>query len=165
MNPIPLTDELFKKPNHTALEHPCPWGLPFSFLAVGQIGFRHILVFVTRTPYARLTAMLADMPVEPFDAFPKKLHVRRKTYVALVACGICHAHVKILKVWFPVWSQDLLEGINVKTGCYLITDGTDYFEVSYWKGWGYHNSAEHLVVYVPVQMFHQLSVREPGVGL
>ena len=39
------------------------------------------------------------------------------------------------------------------------------FEVSYWKGWGYHNSAEHLAVYVPVQMFHQLSVREPGVGL
>ena len=24
MNLIPLTDELFKKPDHTALEHPCP---------------------------------------------------------------------------------------------------------------------------------------------
>ena len=29
----------------------------------------------------------------------------------------------------------------------------------------YHDPAEHLVVYVPVQMFHQLPVRESGVCL
>ena len=29
----------------------------------------------------------------------------------------------------------------------------------------YHDSTEHLVVYVAVEMFHQLSVGEPGVGL
>ena len=52
-----------------------------------------------------------------------------------------------------------------KAGCYLITDGTDYLEVGYGKGRGNHNSTENLVVYVPVQMFHQLSVGEPGVCL
>ncbi|MGJ0892292.1 hypothetical protein ACR76B_24405, partial [Phocaeicola vulgatus] len=42
------------------------------------IGFRHIPVFVARTPYAQLPAMPAYMPVEPFEAFPKEFHVRRK---------------------------------------------------------------------------------------
>ena len=57
------------------------------------------------------------------------------------------------------------EGNQFKTGCYLITDGTDYLEVGYGKRRVYHDSAEHLVVYVPVQMFHQLSVGESNVGL
>ena len=49
--------------------------------------------------------------------------------------------------------------------CYLITDGTDYLEVGYGKGRGDHDSTENLVVYVPVQMFHQLPVGESGVCL
>jgi len=165
MDPIPLTEELFKKLDHTALKHSCPWSSPLSFLAVGQIGFRHIPVFVARTPYAQLPAMPAYMPVEPFEAFPKEFHVRRKTHVAFIACGIGHADVKVIKIRFPVWSQELLERINVKAGCYLITDGTDYLEVGYGKGRGNHNSTENLVVYVPVQMFHQLPVGESGVCL
>ena len=44
-------------------------------------------------------------------------------------------------------------------------DGTDYLEVGYGKGRGDHNSTENLVVYVPVQMFHQLPVGESGVCL
>ena len=109
--------------------------------------------------------MLADISVESFKAFPEELHVCRETHMTLVACGIGHAHVKVLKIRFPVWSIDLLKGVNVKTGYYLITDGTDYLEVGYGKGRGNHNSTENLVVYVPVQMFHQLPVGESGVCL
>ena len=43
--------------------------------------------------------------------------------------------------------------------------GTDYLVVGYGEGRIYHDPAEHLVVYVPVQMFHQLPVRESGVCL
>ena len=46
--------------------------------------------------------MPSDMPVEPFEAFPEELYVRRKTHVALIACGIGHAHVKVSKIRFPV---------------------------------------------------------------
>ncbi|WP_420324200.1 hypothetical protein, partial [Mediterraneibacter gnavus] len=63
---------------------------------------RHIPVFVARTPYAQLPAMPAYMPVEPFEAFPKEFHVRRKTHVAFIACGIGHADVKVIKIRFPV---------------------------------------------------------------
>ena len=42
--------------------------------------------------------MAADMSVEPFDTFPKQFHVRWKTQVALIACGIGHAHVKVVKI-------------------------------------------------------------------
>ena len=108
--------------------------------------------------------MLVDMPVEPLETFPEKFHICRETHVAFIACGIGHAHVKVLKIRFPVWGQHFLEGFNVKTGCHLITDGADYLVVGYGKGRGYHDSAEHLVVYVAVQMFHQLSVGESGVG-
>ena len=108
--------------------------------------------------------MPADLPVKPFEAFPKKFHVCGKTHVAFIACGIGHAHVKVLKIWFLVCGQHFLKGFNVKTGCYLITDGADYLVVGYGKGRVYHDSAEHLVVYVTVQMFHQLSVGESGVG-
>ena len=58
-----------------------------------------------------------------------------------------------------------MERINVKAGCYLITDGTDYLEVGYGKGRGDHDSTENLVVYVTVQTFHQLPVGESGVCL
>ena len=165
MNLIPLYEELFKESDHTPLEHSCPWNLPFSFLAVGKIGLWHIRIFVARTPYTEFPAMAADMSVEPFDTFPKQFHVRWKTQVALIACGIGHAHVKVVKIRFPVWSQNILEGINVKTGCYLIADSADYLDVSYGRGRIYHDSAEHLVMYVPVKMFHQLPVRESGVCL
>ncbi|WP_373135300.1 hypothetical protein [Phocaeicola plebeius] len=52
----------------------------------------------------------------------------------------------------------MLEEINVQAECYLITNGTDYLVVGYGEGRIYHDSAEHLVVYTAVQMFHQLSV-------
>ena len=44
-------------------------------------------------------------------------------------------------------------------------DGTDYLEVGYGKRRVCHDFAEHLVVYVTVEMFHRLSVGESGVGL
>ena len=53
-------------------------------------------------PYAKLPAMLADMPVEPFEAFPEEFHVCGETHVAFVACGISHAHVKVLKIRLPM---------------------------------------------------------------
>ena len=62
----------------------------------------HTLVFVTGMPYAKLPAMLADISVESFKAFPEELHVCRETHMTLVACGIGHAHVKVLKIRFPV---------------------------------------------------------------
>ena len=108
--------------------------------------------------------MMAHMPVEPFDAFPEELHVCGKAHVAFVACGISHAHVKVLKIRLPVCGQHFLEEFNVKTGCHLVTDGADYLVVGHGKGRIYHDSAEHLVVYVAVQMLHQLSVGESGVG-
>ena len=46
--------------------------------------------------------MHADMLVGPFDAFPKELHVRRKTHMTFIACGVGHTHVKVLKIRFPV---------------------------------------------------------------
>ena len=109
--------------------------------------------------------MLADMPVEPFETFPEEFHVCGKTHVAFIACGIGHAHVKVLKIWFPVCGQYLLKGCNVKTGCNLIADGADYLVVGYRERRVYHDSAEHLVVYVAVKMFHQLFVGESGVCL
>lgn len=42
--------------------------------------------------------------------------------------------------------------------CYLITDCADYLIVGYGKDWIYHDSAEHLVMYVSVEMFHQPSI-------
>ena len=101
MDPIPLTEELFKKLDHTAL----------SILALEASSFFSCSrtdripphpVFVARTPYAQLPAMPAYMPVEPFEAFPKEFHVRRKTHVAYIACGIGHAYVKVIKIRFPV---------------------------------------------------------------
>ena len=109
--------------------------------------------------------MPADISIEPFKAFPKEFHVSRITHMAFIACGIGHTDVKAVKIGFPVWSQHFLEGINIKTGRYLIADSTDYLVVGYGEGRIYHNPAEHLVVYVPVQMFHQLPVRESGVCL
>ena len=105
------------------------------------------------------------MPVKPFKAFPEKFHICGETHVALVACGIGHAHMKVLKIWFPVRGQHFLEGINVKDGGYFITDGTDYLVVGYGKGRIYHDSAKQLIVYVAVKMFHQLPVGESSVGL
>ena len=102
MNFIPLQEELFKKSDHTPLEHSCPRCLPLSFLAVGQIGCCNIRIFVARTPYTQIPAMTADMPVKPFEAFPKESYISRKTHVALIAGGIGHAHMKVIKIWFPV---------------------------------------------------------------
>ena len=85
--------------------------------------------------------------------------------MALIACGIGHAHVKVLKIGFPVCGKYLLKGFNIQTCCYLIADGADYLVVGYGERRVYHDSAKHLIVYVPVQMFHQLPVRKSGVGL
>ena len=67
MNLIPMHEELFKKPDHTTLEHSCPRSLPFSFLAVGQIGGRYIPVFVAGMSYAKLHTMPADISVEGYS--------------------------------------------------------------------------------------------------
>ena len=99
--------------------------------------------------------MLADMPIEPFDPFPKELHVRRKTHMAFIACGVGHTYVKVFKIRLPMGGKDFLKGINVKTGCYLITDGTDYLVVGDRKRRIYHDSTEQLVVYITVKMFYQ----------
>ena len=140
--------------------------MPFSFFSCSRTDKPwNIIIFVARTSYAQIPAMMAHMPVEPFDAFPEELHVCGKAHVAFIAGGICHAHVKVLKIRLPVCGQHFLEGFNVKTGCHLITDGADYLVVGHGKGRVYHDSAEHLVVYVAVQMFHQLFVGESGVCL
>ena len=76
MNLIPLYEELFKKPDHTTLEHSCPRSLPFSFLAVGQIGLRYIPVFVAGTSYARFHTMPADISIEPFKAFNEGIRLK-----------------------------------------------------------------------------------------
>ena len=129
--------------------------MPFFFFSYSRTDRR---TFVARASYAKLLAMPAYMSVKPFEAFPKELHVCRKTHVAFITRSICYAHVKVLKIWFPVCGQYLLKGFNVKTGCYLITDGAYYLVVGYRGRWIYHDSAEHLVMYVPVKMFHQLSI-------
>ena len=104
--------------------------------------------------------MPADMSVKPFETLPKELHVCRKTHMTLITSGICHAHVKVLKIWLPVCSQYLLEGFNVKTGCYLITDGADYLVV----GYGEDGSIMIPQNICAVKMFHKMSVRESGIG-
>ena len=58
----------------------------------------------------------------------------------------------------------MLKGIDVKKGCHLITDNTNYLAVGYREEWIHHDFAEHLVVYVSVKMFHQLPVGEADVG-
>ena len=63
---------------------------------------------------------LASLPltmgrIKLFNAFPKELHICKETHMALIAGGICHAHVKVLKIRLPVCSQYLLKGFNVKT--------------------------------------------------
>ena len=130
---------------------------------MGQIRLWYIRIFVTRMFYTQVSAILTNIIIESFNTYPKLLHVCRVTHVALIACGIGYACVKVIKVRFPMWNQDFLKGINVKTGCNLITDNTDDLEVDYWKGRGYHDSAEHQVVHVPVYMFHQLSIGDSGV--
>ena len=47
----------------------------FFFFTVEQIEFCHIRVFVMWTPYAKLTSMLTDMSVKPFETFPEKFHI------------------------------------------------------------------------------------------
>ena len=94
---------------------------------------------------------VADMPAEPFETFPKQLHVCGETHVAFIARGISHTYVKVLKIWLPVCGQYLLKGVNLKTGCCLITDGADYLVVGYGERRAYHDSAEHLVVYVALR--------------
>lgn len=78
--------------------------------------------------------MFADIFVESFEAFPEEFHIRRKAHMALTASCIGHADMKVVKIWFPMCGQYLLKGFNVKTGCYLITDGVDYLVVSYGEG-------------------------------
>lgn len=46
--------------------------------------------------------MYADMPVEPFEAFPKELHARRETHMTFITCGIGHTYVKVLKIRLQV---------------------------------------------------------------
>ena len=46
--------------------------------------------------------MYADMPVEPFEAFPKEFHVRRETHMIFITCGIGHTYVKVLKIRLQV---------------------------------------------------------------
>ena len=108
MNIIPLYKKLFKKSDHTALEHPCSWGLPFSFLAVWKIGLWHIRIFVAQTPYSKIHTMPADMPVKPFNTFPKLFHICGVTHVTFIACDISHTHVKVVKIRFPIRGQYLL---------------------------------------------------------
>lgn len=70
------------------------------------------------------------------------------------ACGFHNTwHQSCTREGSQDMGQYLLKGFNVKTRCYLITDGADYLIVGYWGGRVYHDSAEHLVVYVAVQMF------------
>jgi len=52
--------------------------------------------------------MPADISVEPFETFPEEFHVSRKTHVALIACGIGHADMTVIKIRFPVGGQDFL---------------------------------------------------------
>lgn len=59
--------------------------------------------------------------------------------------------------------RSVLSGVNQYQD--WIYNGTDNLVVGYGKGRIYHDSAEHLVVYVAVQMFHQLPVGESSVGL
>ena len=65
MDPIPLTEELFKKLDQTA-QHSLPLKLSSFFCRHDRIPPHS--VFVARTPYAQLPAMPAYMPVEPFEA-------------------------------------------------------------------------------------------------
>lgn len=58
--------------------------------------------FGTVTAYSDFSTIKADMPVEPFLAFPEEFHIRRKTYMALIAYGIGHTHRKVLKIRFLV---------------------------------------------------------------
>lgn len=50
---------------------------PFLFLRQDRQAFCHIRILVARTPYAKLLAMPADMPVEPFGTFP--LCIKKET--------------------------------------------------------------------------------------
>ena len=53
--------------------------------------------------------------------------------------------------WKAVSIQDILMAVsythlvNVKTGCNLITDSTDYLVVRYRAGRGYHDTTEQLI--------------------
>jgi hypothetical protein len=45
--------------------------------------------------------MLADISVEPFEAFLIVSYLF-EAHMALIACGIGHAHMKVPKIRFPV---------------------------------------------------------------
>ncbi len=72
MNLIPLYEELFKKPDHTTLEHSCPRSLPFSFLAVGQIGLRYIPVFVGWDVLCQVPHNACKYIYRAIQGFPKR---------------------------------------------------------------------------------------------
>lgn len=158
----PLYDEFFQKSDRTTFQHSCPWSLPLSFLVIGQIGCRNIRIFVTGRPYTELSAMHVDMPVEPSDAFSKEFHVRRKTHMTFMTCGIGYTYVKVLKISLPVWDKNILKGANAKKGWNFITDSTDYLVGGYRVGGIYHDTSEQLIVYVFVKMFYQQSVELLG---
>lgn len=37
--------------------------------------------------YTKLSTILADMPVEPFETFPEELHIRGETHVSCICEG------------------------------------------------------------------------------
>ncbi len=61
----------------------------------------NITIFITWTSYTKLPTMLADISVEPFEAFLIVSYLF-EAHMALIACGIGHAHMKVPKIRFPV---------------------------------------------------------------
>lgn len=74
------------------------------------------------------------MTVEPLNTFPKEFHACRKTHVAFVASGTCHAHMNTHE-----GSQNMVSSVwqifPERIRCNFITDSTDYLKVDHGEGW------------------------------
>ncbi len=99
MNFTPLIEEFFKESDHAWAFLPLKLSSFFSCSRTDRIPPHSCICCADA-----LCQSLQYMPVEPFEAFPKKFHVRKKMHMVLIACGIGHADVKVIKIRFPVWS-------------------------------------------------------------
>lgn len=91
----------FKKPDHPAFEHPCLETFFFSCSRTDKTPLHSCICYAD--------ALCPDPCYEGrydyyshFEAFLKEFHTYCEAHMALIACGIGLAHMKVLKISFPV---------------------------------------------------------------
>ncbi len=114
---IPLYDELFNESDHICcLSIRVLEVFPLSFLAVAMKDrtLTHPHICCADALY-RVPCNVRRYVCRAIRYFPKAVSCPLENAGGSHSMWHRHAHVKVVKIRFPVWSQNILEGINVKT--------------------------------------------------